>query len=42
LIGKARIALAELDVGDIRVHLFIFADLTVPTQEGKGESPDVI
>ena len=26
LLGKARIALAELDAGIIRVHLFIFAD----------------
>ena len=26
LIGKARIALAELDIGDVRVQLFIFAD----------------
>ena len=26
LIGKARIALAELDAGIIRVHLFTFAD----------------
>ncbi len=26
LISKARIALAELDVGDVRVHLFLFAD----------------
>ena len=26
LIGKARIAFAELDVGDVRIDLFIFAD----------------
>ncbi len=26
LLGKARIALADLDVGNVRVHLFLFAD----------------
>jgi hypothetical protein len=26
LIGKARIALAELDIGNVGVHLFLFVD----------------
>jgi hypothetical protein len=36
LIGKARIALGELDIGNVSVHLFLFANIKLTYNYTKG------